>query len=357
MSPRADVVVVGAGVVGLSIALHLRERGASVAVVDRAGIGAGASGLQPGGVRQQWGTQTNCLLVQESLRFYADVVELLEMRLDPTFQRCGYVFLAHSERTLQRLQTNVALQNGLGVPSRIVSAAEAARLVPGLDVGSVVGGAWCAEDGYFDRPQSVVEAFARGLDIRIATVDRLEPRLADTVVVAAGAATADLLRPLGIELPIEREDRFLFLSPRVRERLLDPLVVSAERRFAAKQLGDGRVLASDLAESGDEAQRETGRATVRAGIGELLPLLAHISFPLLVHGEYDVTPDHQPLLGRVDEGLYVAAGFSGHGFMIAPAVARLVADAVLGAPPNETLEILDVARFAENRTVPEPQLI
>jgi sarcosine oxidase subunit beta len=96
---------------------------------------------------------------------------------------------------------------------------------------------------------------------------------------------------------------------------------------------------------------------VRAGIEELLPRLAHTSFPLLVHGEYDVTPDHQPLLGRVDEGLYVAAGFSGHGFMIAPAVARLVADAVLGAPPDETLEILDVARFAENRTVPEPVLI
>src|SRR6185437_16931813 len=127
------------------------------------------------------------------------------------------------------------------------------------------------EDGYFDRPQSVVEAFARGLDIRIATVERLESRLADTVVVAAGAATADLLRPLGIELPIEREDRFLFLSEPIRERLLEPLVVSAERRFAAKQLGDGRVLASDLAARGDESGRESWRANVRAGIAELLP--------------------------------------------------------------------------------------
>jgi sarcosine oxidase subunit beta len=165
------------------------------------------------------------------------------------------------------------------------------------------------------------------------------------------------LRPLGIDLPIEREDRFLFLSEPVRERLLEPLVVSAERRFAAKQLSDGRVLASDLGARGDETQRETWRTNVRAGIEELLPALAYVPFPLLVRGEYDVTPDHQPILGRVGDGLYVAAGFSGHGFMIAPAVARIVADAVTGAPGDEILGILDAARFEENRPVPEPQLV
>jgi sarcosine oxidase subunit beta len=78
---------------------------------------------------------------------------------------------------------------------------------------------------------------------------------------------------------------------------------------------------------------------------------------VLVHGEYDVTPDHQPILGRIGDGLYVAAGFSGHGFMIAPAVARLVADAVTGEPPDEALRVLDLARFAEKRPVPEPQLV
>jgi sarcosine oxidase subunit beta len=354
---RLDVAVVGAGVIGLAIARELTGRGVRVAVFERSGVGSGASGVQPGGVRQQWGTPVACRLARESAAFYAEADERLDSQVPLGFRACGYLFVAHTEATLARLTANVVVQNAEGVPSRLVTPVEAAELVPGLRADAIVGGAWCAEDGYFDRPQSVVEAFAHGLDIRIATVDRLESRLAETVVVAAGAATADLLRPLGIELPIECEDRFLFLSPPVRERLLDPLVVSAERRFAAKQLGDGRVLASDLGARGDERQRETWRATVRAGIDELLPLLAHISFPLLVHGEYDVTPDHQPLLGRVDEGLYVAAGFSGHGFMIAPAVARLVADAVLGAPPDETLEILDVARFAENRTVPEPQLI
>jgi sarcosine oxidase, subunit beta len=117
------------------------------------------------------------------------------------------------------------------------------------------------------------------------------------------------------------------------------------------------VLASDLGARGDDAQRETWRANVRAGIAELLPQLEFASFPLLVRGEYDVTPDHQPLLGPVADGVFVAAGFSGHGFMIAPAVARILADAVTGGPRDEALDVLDVARFVENRPVPEPQLV
>lgn len=355
--PSLDIAVVGAGVIGLAIARELQDRGARVAVFERTGIGAGASGVQPGGVRQQWGTRVACRLARESAAFYVNADELLDAPILLGFRECGYLFVAHTDATLARLAANVSMQNAEGVPSRIVTPDEAAELVPGLRAHTITGGAWCAEDGYFDRPQAVVEAFARGLDIRIDAIDSLEPKLAATVIVAAGAATTDLLRPLGIELPIEREDRYLFYSEPVRERLLEPLVVSAERRFAAKQLADGRVLASDLGARGDDSQRETWRANVRAGIDELLPALAYVPFPLLVRGEYDVTPDHQPILGRIEEGLFVAAGFSGHGFMIAPAVARIIADAVTRAPADETLGILDAARFEENRLVPEPQLV
>ena len=154
-----------------------------------------------------------------------------------------------------------------------------------------------------------------------------------------------------------REDRYLFYSEPIGERLLEPLVVSPARQFAAKQLGNGRVLASDLGARGDESGAEEWRANIRAGIDELLPILTYVSLPLLVHGEYDVTPDHQPILGRVGENLYVAAGFSGHGFMIAPAVARILADAILDGVHDEALGILDAARFDENRLVPEPQLV
>jgi sarcosine oxidase, subunit beta len=316
-----------------------------VRVVDRAGIGAGASGLQPGGVRQQWGTPMNCLLVRESLRFYADVVERLQMRVDPGFRRCGYLFLAHSERTLERLRTNVALQNGLGVPSRIVSPAEAAELVPGLDATGIAGGAWCDEDGYFDRPQAIVEAFGARGDVELADVADLRGLEADAIVVAAGVDTARLLP----ELPIAAEPRLLFFSDPIGERLLEPLVVSAERGFAAKQLADGRLLASDL--------RAGSRESVRAGFEELLPRLVYVRLPLLVEGLYDVTPDQQPILGQVRDRVWVAAGFSGRGFMQAPAIGRIVAESVLGVGSDPTLAAFDADRFAEGRLVPEPSVI
>jgi sarcosine oxidase subunit beta len=340
-----DVAVVGAGVVGLAIARELERRGARVTVFDRAGIGAGASGVQPGGVRRQWGTEVACRLASESAAFYAEADEHLDARVPLGFQRCGYLFLAHTDETLARLADNVALQNALGVPSRIVAADEAAELVPGLQTHTIVGASWCAEDGYFDRPQSVVEAFALGLDVRIETVRSVDDLSADAVVVAAGADTTALIAGL----PIRREERYLFYSEPIADRLLEPLVVSAERHFAAKQLGNGRVLAGDLA----------GRdlTHVRRTIDELLPILTYVSFPLLVQGAYDVTPDHQPIIGEDDDGVWVAAGFSGHGFMIAPAVARIVADAILDGTRDDALDVLDARRFAEGRAVPEPQLV
>lgn len=353
LSPPLDVAVVGAGVVGLAIARELAGRGARVAVFDRSGIGAGASGVQPGGVRQQWGTTVACRLASESAAFYADADERLQSPVPLGFRRCGYLFLAHSDETLRRLAANVRMQNELGIPSRIVSDAEAAELVPGLLTDSVVGGAWCADDGYFDRPQSVVEAFGRTLDVRIQEVRSLAELSADTIVVAAAADTTALVPGLSIA----REDRYLFYSDPIGERLLEPLVVSAERHFATKQLGNGRVLASDLSARGDDAQVDGWRSHIRTVIEDLLPVLTYVSFPLLVRGEYDVTPDHQPILGEVDDGVFVAAGFSGHGFMIAPAVARIVADAVLEGRRDDVLDVLDATRFAEGRPVPEPQLV
>jgi len=370
----AEVVVIGAGVIGLSVARQLRERGLAPLVLERAGIGAGASGVQPGGVRQQWGTRVNCLLARESAAFYRRAEELLQSPVELGFRACGYLFLAHSDAALAGLRASVAVQNEAGVPSRVVTPEEAAEIVPGLRVESIVGGAWCDEDGYFDRPQSVVEAFARGLRVEIAEVTGLRPdgagwalRLRDgglvragTVVVAAACETVALVAPLGVDLPIEPEDRHLFLSEPIRERLLEPLVISPERRFAAKQLGSGRVLASALDATGDaEEKASRWRASVRARIRELLPILEYVEFPICVGGVYDVTPDRQPAVGTVPgrDGLWVAAGFSGHGFMLAPAVGRILADAIAGRGEDEALRILAPARFAEGRLVPEPQVV
>ena len=368
----AEVLVVGAGVVGLSIALALRTRGAQVVVLERAGVGEGQSGIQPGGIRLQWGTTLNCRLAIESRAWWTTAGERLDGPVTLAFDSCGYLFVAHGEAVLERLTAAVRLQNAAGVPSCVVSPAEAGRLVPGLRTESLVGATYCAEDGYMDEPRAAIAAIARQLDVRHATVDAVLPDggawtldttagrfTAPSVVVAAGADTRALVGPLGVDLPIELEPRHLFLSPPIRERLLGPLVVAPELRFAAKQLHGGRVLASDLGAAGDpETEAPAWRRNVRAAISDLLPILEYVELAVLVSGAYDVTPDRQPILGPLPghDGLHVAAGFSGHGFMIAPAVGRIVAGGVAGQR-DTVLDILDSRRFQEGRTVPEPQVI
>jgi sarcosine oxidase subunit beta len=376
---RAEVAIVGAGVVGLSVAFHLAEAGIDVVVLERRGVGAGASGVQPGGVRQQWTTRVNCDMARESVAFYAEVSERLGAATNPRLERCGYLFVAETEAELERLRAGVVLQNDCGVPSEVLNPQEAASVVPGLRTDALAGAAYCAEDGYVDKPQAVVEAFglaaARGgARIVIGEVTRLGPsgggwslELADRttlqagqVVLAAGYDTPSLVAPLGLNLPIQREPRYLFFSNRINERLLEPLVVVPSMSFAAKQLADGRVLASDLSAAGDPSDgRKRWRVQIQRGIESVLPILEFVSFPLLVEGFYDMTPDHQPLLGEVDgfDGLWLAAGFSGHGFMMAPAVGRRLAAALAGEAPHPSLEELSLSRFERGELVRELQVV
>jgi sarcosine oxidase subunit beta len=376
----ADVAVVGAGITGLSIAWHLAAlHVGSVVVYERTGIAAEASGVQPGGVRQQWSTRVSCDLAKESVTFYRDVAERLGARVHPRLEQCGYLFVADTAEVLAGLEANVALQRGLGIPSRIVTPAEAAALVPGLRPDGMSGASYCAEDGYFDKPQGVVEAFAEaatreGVHLAHAVVVSIDRSgagwtitfrdgtraAAGSVVVAAGYGSPGIVATTGVDLPIRKEARYLFFSSPIRERLLEPLVVASERRFAAKQLADGRVLASDLGADGDpESGRRHWRATVARGIRSLLPHLEFVAFDLLVEGFYDVTPDHQPILGGVDglDGLWLANGFSGHGFMMAPAVGRRLADAITGGPVDPCLGELSIGRFSGRELKHELQIV
>jgi sarcosine oxidase subunit beta len=365
-----SVSVVGAGISGLSIALHLLERELGpVIVYERTGIGSGASGIQPGGVRRQWGTRANCLMAQESYVYYRAFGE--------PFDPCGYLFLADEQETLVQLEAGLAVQRELDIPSRLLTPGETADVVPGLDPAGMLGAAWCASDGYFARPQAVVEAFARkvgGLGGRVELTSvlgiarngggwRLDlasgPSVStDVVVVAAGAESRALVAPLGFALPIVEEPRTLFLSEPIRERLLEPLVIAIDRGIAAKQLADGRVLASNLRGEGDPATNEDAwRRRIHEQLDRLLPVLRFVSLPIVATGFYDMTPDGQPIVDSLDDGLWVAAGFSGHGFMVAPSTGRLVAAGVAGSALPEWHAALRADRFGLRPVEAEAQVI
>jgi sarcosine oxidase subunit beta len=377
--PMVDVAIVGAGITGLSVAWHLTQRGLSVTAFDGTGIGSGATAIQPGGVRQQWGTEVACRMAREAFAFYEDIGERLSPAVDPRLTACGYLFVARSAQELATQRTRLELQQSLGIPSREITAAEAAELVEGLDTSSIVGAVWCDQDGYFDKPLAVVGAFAdaasrggaRFVDRRVERVEpdgrgwRLQLRGGETahagvVVVAAAWDSPDLLAPLGIELPIEREPRYLFYSDPIRERLLEPLVIAPELRFAAKQLADGSVLASDLgAGSRIEETKATWHTNVRTAITELLPILEYVSFPVLVEGFYDVTPDRQPILGPLEghDGLFIAAGLNGRGLMMAPTIGRAIADGIVNGTMEDGMAALSASRFADGTLIPELQVV
>jgi sarcosine oxidase subunit beta len=377
---HVGVAVVGAGVTGLSIAHALLAAGVGpVRIYERSGVGAEASGVQPGGVRHQWSTRLNCLLVLESAAFYREVGDRLGIDRPPTLEPCGYVFVAHEDGTLARLGKDVAMQNELGIPTQLLDADSLTGVVADLQADGIRGGSFCPDDGYFDRPQAVVEAFAEAVvrdggaieirDVRGLSKDgggwQLEfadgsAVTAEHVIVAAGTASPRLLAPLGFDIPIVAEAKHLFLSDPIREVLLEPLVIAVDRHFAAKHLANGRVLASDLAATGDGPDaEERWRRHVRACIDELLPRLTFVTLGIRAGGEYDVTPDHHPIVGPIGDepGLWLAAGFSGHGFMIAPAIGRIVADALAHGRQDALLGALAFERFDGAELEPELQIV
>lgn len=380
--PTVDVAVVGSGITGLSVAWHLTQRGLSVASFDGRGIGSGATAIQPGGVRQQWGTEVACKMAREAFAFYGDIAARLEPAVDPGMTACGYLFVAQGEAELAAQRERLALQHALGIPSREVTAAEAGELVEGLDANNIIGGIWCDQDGYFDRPLAVVGAFHEaaqraGATFHDAKVERIvrdgdgwklelrrgDPVRAQAVVVATAWDTPSLLSPLGVELPIEQEPKYLFYSDPIKERILEPLVIAPEKHFAAKQLADGSVLASDLGAGSTsrpaDEHREIWHSNVRRAITELLPILEYVSFPVLVEGFYDVTPDRQPVLGPLEghDGLFVAAGLNGRGLMMAPTIGRVIADSVVNGQMDDWIAPLRASRFADGTLTPELQVV
>jgi sarcosine oxidase subunit beta len=376
-SDKAHCSVVGGGVVGLSVAMHLLEAGAGVTLFERTGIASGASGVQPGGVRQQWGTRANCLMARESFSFYDDFPNRYETTARAHLDHCGYLFVATEDASLRQLRGNIAVQQEVGIPSQLLTPEEAATIVPSLNSEQILGAAYCAEDGYFDRPQAVVEAFAEvvardGGTLEFSGVSSItrdgagwrlllddgRSHTSDAVVVATGYDTPELLSPLGYELPITKEARYLFYSDHIKERLLEPLVIDVDRGLAAKHLADGRVLASDLhAEGEPELHQDAWRRRIREIAVELLPILEYVPLPIIAPGYYDMTPDGQPVIDELEDGLWVAAGFSGHGFMVAPVAGQAIAAAISGRHASAWIDAVRAERFRSAVTDAEAQVI
>jgi sarcosine oxidase subunit beta len=346
----ARVVVAGAGAVGASIAYHLALRGGEdVVLAERGTVACGATGKAMGGVRQQFTTEAEVRLARASVRVFAELGA-------PLFEQVGYLFLATSDEGVAELERRLELQRGFGVPVERVDPA----YVAGLRVDDVRAAVVCREDGIADPAgvtrELVRRAAERGVDVRERT-DALDLD-ADRLVVACGAGSPALARARGAELPIRPLVRQLVDVGPVAGVPADlPMTIEAEGGFHFRRVGaDVLRLAMPEERARWEQPEEVDGALVedwRRRLASRYPPGTGAPVVRAWAGVYDMTPDAHPIIGPVADGVYAACGFSGHGFMQAPAVGAAVAAELLGEEPDVDLAPYRLERFAAGAVFPE----
>ncbi len=373
----ADIVVIGGGIVGCSVAYHLVKMGGrGVALLEKDLVCFGSTGKSAGGIRVQFSSELNIRLSLEALKILAGFQE--EFGVDPGFRQTGYLFLATTEAELAMFRQNVALQQGFGIPVEVLGPEEIRRRVPILRVDDVAGGTFCPWDGHAS-PHEVTHAFAaaaRRLDARIhegravtelaveerkvvAVETSAGPIECGAVVICAGPYAGHVGAMAGVELPVKPYRRQLFVTkPLAGLPEFLPLTIDFHRGWYFRREGEGILFSGPKdpdSSFNTHVDWEDLEAIVATAIHRV-PLLAKAEVLRGWAGTYDITPDHNPLLGAVPGvgGLYVAAGFSGHGFMHGPIAGRLMAELILDGKPSIDISPFAPDRFARGAAIPEP---
>lgn len=380
--PAAEVVVVGGGVMGTSAAFHLAEAGVrNIVVVERGDLGCGSSGKPIGGVRAQFSDPLNIELGSRSLRAYQEFPHRpgADIRLDTV----GYLFLLDHERQASDFEAGVRLQNSLGVPSRMISPDEARRLCPYIRTDGLVAAAYSPLDGHA-RPGLVVHGYARaaagagvtfatdtavtGIDTegnRVTGVRTSRGRIAcSTVICAAGAWSAQIGAMAGVDLPVRPVRRQLaFTAPLTPSAPRIPFTIDFSSTAYFHNSDDGLLFGladPDEPDGFDTSWTPEWLELFRAVVRRRAPDLAEMETRGGWAGLYEVTPDHNALIGRSAElpDFLYATGFSGHGFLQAPAVGEIVRDLYLQREPFIDISPLSADRFVRGSEIrPEAHVV
>ncbi|MEV0936671.1 FAD-binding oxidoreductase [Streptomyces phaeochromogenes] len=374
---RAGVVVIGGGVMGTSIAYHLARAGVpDVVLVERDELASGSTSRAAGGVRAQFSDELNIQLGARSLEAFARFGE--ETGHDIGLHRVGYLFLLSTPEEVEAFEAGVRLQNGLGVPSRMLDPAEARRLSPLITTDGLLAAAFSPDDGHC-TPEAVVHGYAaaarrHGVEVvRHCEVTGIETRGDDitavvtdlgrigtsAVVCAAGAWSRAVGAMAGVDLPVEPLRRQIAVTEPVPDLPPDlPMTIDFTSSLYFHTEGPGLLVGMS------DPDETTGFATETHDrwIPRLCEAMEHRAPALLDlrrtggwAGLYEITPDHNALIGEassVSRFLY-ATGFSGHGFLQGPAVGEVVRDLFLGHDPFVDITPLRAERFAADALRPE----
>lgn len=374
---KTEVLVVGAGIAGTTVALELGLAGASVVVVERGAVCSGSSGLNAGGLRQQFTQRTSILAGRATIARMATFEE--EFGIDPAFHQAGYLFLHNGGRHGETLRKAVATQNAHGVNTRLIGSDELGELVPGINTEDLEGAAYGPTDGYMD-PNSMVAGYAAGArragvkflqEAPVSAVEAAGGRVAgvraggtdiacDVLVNAAGAWAPGIARLYGGGLPISALRNQIFVLDRTpKPGGFTPLTIDLTLGIYLHSEGEGVV-----AGYAEAAEIPDPPAAITLDWDELPALVERLwhRVPLfeaanVTHGWaglIETTPDDNPVVGWTHlENVYTVAGFSGHGMCLAPGLAPHIASEVRGRQPELPLDSYRLQRFESGDVEPE----
>ncbi|MGB0013558.1 MAG: FAD-binding oxidoreductase [Candidatus Sulfotelmatobacter sp.] len=383
----ADVVIIGGGIVGSSIAYHLTANGCrDVLVIERESAqGKGSTGKSMGGVRAQFSTPVSIQMSLYSIPFYASFEERLGYPCD--YRPQGYLFCATSDRHMAYLRTNFSQQVSMGLKDvQLMAGDEIRNLFPQLRADDIVGGSFCSSDGFVD-PYSAMNGFiacacerggatvwknttVTGIEndgAGIASVETTRGRVATRKVVnCAGAWAAEVARLAGVELPVEPLRRMLVPSEPFDEfPHTAPMIVDMSNGFHFRPEARGFLLAWNDPEETPGFKTDFDVAFVEKILtraADRVPCFANlpVNSKRAWAGLYEMTPDHHPILGEAPgvPGFFLANGFSGHGVMHAPATGKILSDLILtGKTDLIDASLLSLKRFAEGRLIHETAVL
>ena len=378
MKKTADVVIIGGGVIGLSIAYYLAlKKAGRIVLFEKGRLGEGSTSRCVGGIRTQFSTEINIRFSLESLKTFERFKE--EFGIDPEFKRIGYLFLATTKDEVEIFNQNTKLQKKFDIPVEFLSSEEIRARWPYLRTDDILEGTFCSWDGYAG-PSEVLTGFSigarragvkiyQGMEVleissvrgKIRSVKTRDEEIStDVLINAGGPYAASIGKMVGIEVPVKPLRRQIFITaPFHLASHAIPLTIDFHREWYFRQEGKGFLLSGPLDRQSSFNLSVDWQAMAEASENAMrrVPAFEEARIVRGWAGLYEISPDHHAILGKVPgvEGFILANGFSGHGFQHSPAVGKAIAELIVdGKATTIDISSLSIERFGKGELVLEP---
>jgi sarcosine oxidase subunit beta len=378
---KADVVIIGGGVNGCSLAYQLAKRDLKVVLCEKSFLCSGSTGRCGAGIRQQWSIRENAELAIKSVKIFEKLEKELGQEIG--LRQGGYLIIVHDEEDMKQAKKNVDMQKSIGLDVSILTSDEILNIVPILDIEGMhaVGATFCPTDGHVDPFKTTYAyaqaAIAQGVKLykftevlgikknngKIKSVKTSNGEIkTDVVINAAGAWSKQIAEMVDIKLPNKPFRKEILVTERVSP-IFDSMVISFKDGIYFSQQEEGQILGGIPIPNEKPGYFTVPTFDFLHHMSETLaryaPPLKYINVIRQWAGYYDVTPDAQPIIGEVEgvKGFIQCNGFSGHGFMLSPMVTKILTEYIVDRKTPQILKNLNLNRFKGKKITREVSVV